>query len=219
MYKGYSKRAHPSRSRLMCGRIRTFRAWIAAGVLCVLCGSQGYCASVTLAWDPSPDPDVAGYNLAYGPSTHNYTNVVDVGNSTSFSLFGLVIGATYYMAVTAYNSLGVESPPSDEVVYTVPDGTYRPKFESGSSLNMSNGSFHLSLGADPGQEVVIQASTDLVHWVSISTNTLSGATLKYTDPGATNLIRVFRALLTGGGTSQALPIVLQIPNLPNPLGK
>src|SRR5439155_14744240 len=35
------------------------------------------------------------------PSTHNYTNVVDVGNNTSFSLFGLVIGATYFMAVTA----------------------------------------------------------------------------------------------------------------------
>ena len=68
MYKGYSKRARPSRRRLMRRRIRTFRAWIAAGVVCVLCGSQAYCASVTLAWDPSPDSDVAGYNLSYGPA-------------------------------------------------------------------------------------------------------------------------------------------------------
>ena len=212
MYKGYSKRAHPGRRRLMRRRIRTFRAWIAAGVVCVLCGSQAYCASVTLAWDPSPDSDVAGYNLSYGPSTHNYTNVVDVGDNTSFSLFGLVIGATYFMAVTAYNNLGVESPPSDEVVYTVPNRTYAPRFQIGTWLSMTNGSFNFALGTDPGQQIVVQSSTDLVHWVSISTNTASGINLNFTDPAATNLIRVFRALLLDSGISQPASIPLQLLN-------
>ena len=219
MYTAGPQSAHKiGKEEVAIGR-RKIGVWVTGLVLAFFCTSEAYCASVTVAWDPSPSPDVAGYNLSYGPSTRNYTNVLDVGQSTTFCLFGLVIGGTYCMAVTAYNNAGLESLPSDEVVYTVPDGTYGPKFESGRTLKINNGSFSFVLGADPGQEVVIQSSTDLVHWVSISTNTVSGTALNFTDPSATNLIRVFRAFLTVGGVSQPLPIVLQLPNLPNPLGK
>lgn len=207
MYTSHSKRAQRSGHPLIAGRIRAFTAWLTAGVICVLCGSQAYCASVNLAWDPSPDLDVTGYNLSYGPSSRNYTNVVDVGDNTSFSLFGLVIGATYFMAVTAYNSLGVESPPSDEIVYTVPNRTYPPRFQAGTWLSMTNGSFNFSLGADPGQQIVIQSSTDLVNWVSISTNTASDINLNFHDQAATNVIRVFRAFLLNSGISQPLDLL------------
>src|SRR5258708_4306872 len=150
MYTGFPKGAYKIRSQSLDQAIKKSSAWLAAIVLSLFCTSEAQGASGTLAWNPSPSPGVIGYNLCYGPSTHNYTNIVDVGNSTSFCLFGLVVGDTYCIAVTAYNNVGLESVPSDEVVYTVPDGEYRPKFESGSSLKISNGSFSFALGADPG---------------------------------------------------------------------
>ncbi len=156
---------------------------------------QARTASVTLGWDPSPAPQVVGYNVYYGPDTRRYTNFVDVGNETVGTVFGLMVGAAYHFAVTAYNSLGLESPPSDEIVYTLPSGTYRPKFQNNHFLQATNGSFNFTLGADPGTTVIIQSSTDLVHWVSISTNAMTNTTLRLSDPVATNLIRFFRAVV------------------------
>ena len=45
---------------------------------------------------------------------------VDVGNVTTYTVTGLADGATYYFAVTAYDSVGNESGYSNEVVYTTP---------------------------------------------------------------------------------------------------
>jgi len=151
-------------------------------------------ASVTLGWDPSPDPDVAGYNVYYGPSSHTYTNVVDAGDNTVDTIYGLVIGQTYYFAVTAYNSVNMESPPSDEIVYTVPNAVYHPKIAA-NSLNMTNGEFAFTVGFDAGQTVILQTSTDLVNWVAISTNLMSSSAFRITNAPATDLIRVFRALV------------------------
>ncbi|MGA2661952.1 MAG: hypothetical protein ABSH34_31110, partial [Verrucomicrobiota bacterium] len=36
--------------------------------------------SVTLAWGPSTDPTVVGYNLYYGGASQTYTNTVAAGN-------------------------------------------------------------------------------------------------------------------------------------------
>lgn len=76
--------------------------------------------SVMLGWDPSTDPYVVGYNLYYGPSSQNYTNLVVAGDATNTIVSGLVEGVTYYFAATAYDSLGTESPFSNEVSYTIP---------------------------------------------------------------------------------------------------
>jgi hypothetical protein len=76
--------------------------------------------SAELAWDPSPDTSVVGYNVYYGVASRTYTNVVTVGSVTNMSVHGLVEGTTYYFAVTAYNILGVESDYSAEVSYQVP---------------------------------------------------------------------------------------------------
>src|SRR5664280_2150206 len=62
--------------------------------------------SITLAWDPSPDPTVVGYNIYYCLVSRTYTNIVDVGNATNVTISGLIEGTTYYFAATAYNTLG-----------------------------------------------------------------------------------------------------------------
>jgi hypothetical protein len=76
--------------------------------------------SVTLAWDPNPEPDIAGYILYYGLSSGNYTSTTNVGNRTTNTVSGLSSGVTYYFVVTAYNTSSLESDPSTEINYTIP---------------------------------------------------------------------------------------------------
>ena len=58
-------------------------------------------SSVTLAWDPSPDPGVIGYKVYDGLASRAYTFTNNVGNATNTTLTMLLPGTTYYFAVTA----------------------------------------------------------------------------------------------------------------------
>ena len=75
---------------------------------------------ITLAWDPNPEPEVAGYKVYSGSASRTYAGGADVGNWTNCFMSGLEPGKTYYFAATAYSSTGEESDYSAEVVYTVP---------------------------------------------------------------------------------------------------
>jgi hypothetical protein len=70
---------------------------------------------ITLEWDASSGPDIAGYKIYYGTSSRNYDTVIDIGNYTSVSIADLEDNETYYFAVTAYNADGDESVYSSEV--------------------------------------------------------------------------------------------------------
>ena len=50
----------------------------------------------------------------------------------------------------------------------------------------SDGSFQAQYWATPGQTYILQASVDLLNWISVSTNTPSSAPFGWDDPGATN---------------------------------
>ncbi len=76
-------------------------------------------SSVTLAWDPSVGGGIAGYRLYQGASSRSYTNVITTGNATTATVSNLVRGATYFFAVTAYSTNGLESEYSNEITYTV----------------------------------------------------------------------------------------------------
>jgi hypothetical protein len=75
---------------------------------------------VTIMWNPNTEPDLDGYKIYYGDTSGSYPNVIDVGNTETYIVTGLLPGETYYFAATAYNTLGLESDLSDELVYTVP---------------------------------------------------------------------------------------------------
>ncbi|HHN65661.1 MAG TPA: fibronectin type III domain-containing protein, partial [Nitrospirae bacterium] len=70
--------------------------------------------TVTLSWDANTESDLAGYKVYYGTSSRNYTETIDVGNTTTYQITGLSEG-TYYFAVTAYDTSGNESDYSEEV--------------------------------------------------------------------------------------------------------
>lgn len=82
--------------------------------------SVGSGFSVTLAWDPSPDPFVAGYKLYYGNGSRSYQECLDAGTNTSIVVSNLLACTTYYFAATAYDFIGLESDFSEEVNYTTP---------------------------------------------------------------------------------------------------
>ena len=82
-------------------------------------------ASVLLEWDPSTDADLAGYRVYYQANSHAIpfqgtdalegNAPVEGGNSTTATISGLDPGTSYYFAVTAYNSAGLESVYSNIV--------------------------------------------------------------------------------------------------------
>src|SRR5271169_845445 len=80
-------------------------------IICILLSFNGsaYAAQVTLAWDPETDPNVAGYRVYYGLASDQYSNRIDVGNQTSYTVASLQDGKTYYFAATAYDRVGDES--------------------------------------------------------------------------------------------------------------
>lgn len=81
--------------------------------------SRGLAIEVTLAWDANIEPDIAGYRVYHGSESRSYSETVDVGNETT-AIIDLSIGQgeTRHFAVTAYNTFGLESDYSEEVVYT-----------------------------------------------------------------------------------------------------
>jgi len=73
--------------------------------------------TATLTWDPATS--ATGYKVYAGTSSNAYGAPVNIGNVTTFQIFSLLSGTTYYFAVTAYNSAG-ESGYSNEVSKSVP---------------------------------------------------------------------------------------------------
>jgi len=132
--------------------------------------------NVTLAWNPSATADVAGYKIYYGTSCRSYSSVVVVGNTTNATISGLVPGRTYYFAATTLDCAGNESGFSNEASYAMPVTA-----AALTSAAHSGGQFSFTVSGDTGQPYVVQASTNLLDWVSLQTN---AAPFLFTDTNA-----------------------------------
>ena len=77
-------------------------------------------ASVTLAWNPNPETDIASYQLRYGTTPGAHPNIVEAGLNTSTAVSGLAEGSTYFFVVSACNRAGLRSVPSSEISYQIP---------------------------------------------------------------------------------------------------
>lgn len=117
--------------------IRQARQWWARGL--TVLGAVGLSAfpviaaqSITLAWNPNTEPDLAGYRLYYGASPRNYTVQLPVAipdapaTNVTATVSGLTPGRTYFFAVTALTRDGLESGYSTEVRYAVPNPLVPP---------------------------------------------------------------------------------------------
>ena len=83
-------------------------------------------ASVTLTWDRNQEPDIAGYKIFYGTSSHNYTDSTTINDTAtsppqiSHTIDGLSEGMTYYFAVKAFDLAGQYSDFSSEISAAIP---------------------------------------------------------------------------------------------------
>lgn len=133
---------------------------------------------VTLAWDSSPSPAVAGYRVYLGTASGNYTTIVEVGNVTTNTVPGLTNGVTYFMAVTAYDTNGLESAFSNEI--SVVPGLTRIQVHVA-----ANRQAVLTLSGPIGHTYDIQATADLRTWTAIGNVTVgSGGSFDFTDTNA-----------------------------------
>jgi len=74
---------------------------------------------ITLEWDRSPDPDVAGYFVHVGMLPGIYHETFDV-TDPRFTYTGGLAGRTYYFAISAYVPGPIEGPLSEEISAEAP---------------------------------------------------------------------------------------------------
>jgi hypothetical protein len=149
------------------------------GCLCATVGAQ--LRSVSLAWDPNSEPDLAGYKLYYGTASGVYTHTNVLGLVTNTAVSGLSEGVTYYFAVTAFNTSGLESDFSNEVSYQVPfpEPDRVPGFQY---LTLWQGRKPNILGLQWLSVTNVPLNEYRVYWGFINTNTQARLT--------TNLLRL-----------------------------
>ncbi len=132
--------------------------------------------SATAFWSPSSDTNVVGYLIRYGFSSESCTNLLDAGAATNVTVFGLEAGSTYYFSVTAYDSSGMESEPSNEIGYIVPEAVTAPSLPI--ALQMKNdrdSGMTLEFQAPSAGIYEIQATEDFQTWATIqTTNAFAG---------------------------------------------
>ena len=94
-------------------------------LILLLSAAKVYSSQATLSWDApttnadgTPLTDLNGYSIYYGTTFNNYSQVIDVGKVTTYTVASLTDG-TYYFAVTAYDTSGNESNYSNEVSKTI----------------------------------------------------------------------------------------------------
>jgi hypothetical protein len=143
--------------------------------------------SVTLAWNPSPDTNVAGYNVYYGVASRTYTNVINAGNATNATVSGLVEGATYYFTAAAYNTLGLESDYSNETSYTASTAFARLQIRAAPARQVV-----LTVTGQIGHTYDIQATQNFTTWTVIGTVTVpAGGSLDFADTNAASFPKRF----------------------------
>jgi len=119
-----------------------------------------------LTWMPSNDPDVVRYRIYYGTESQSYVNQVTVDNTNVATISGLADGITYYLNATAITGAGIESPFSDELVYTTPSAAATLTVQP-----VSAGQFSFNVDGVEGYQYVVESSTNLLTWAAVQTNT------------------------------------------------
>jgi hypothetical protein len=170
-------------------RVR-FSALIAlCGAFCALMPRVTTAASITLAWDASPDPGIAGYKVYYGPASRAYTNTVLAGLALTVTVSNLLSGGTYFLAATAVDTNGLESDFSAEVstalVLTNQPPTLNPL--NNVSINENAGPQTVSLsGISSGS--INESQTLLVTASSSNPGLIPVPVVTYTSPNATGSV-------------------------------
>ena len=89
--------------------------------------------TITVGWNAVPE-QISGYKVYVGNQSRQYDRILDAGQVLTTQIDQLGYGQTYYVAVRAIGSTGLESEYSAEIMFTTPSG------QTGGPL-IANGSF------------------------------------------------------------------------------
>ena len=138
--------------------------------------------AVKVSWDPNKESDLSGYKIYYGTQSRQYTQVIDVGNVTEYRINNLEGGKVYYFVVTAYDTAGNESAPSEEVSAAIPADDVTPPYITNVQILARN-----SLLVVFSEKVTRASAENISNYEIIGGVRVKGALLK--DDGASvNLI-------------------------------
>jgi hypothetical protein len=137
----YLSHCFPSRSSRLCGSIAVVRLLFLAMAMSFLMGQTNcFAETVALSWDANSEPNLGGYKVYYkadssslpfdGAEALEGPSPLTVHDLTTATISGLDPARPYYFAVTAYDSIGNESPYSN--IVTVPE-TAQPVVSSSTS--------------------------------------------------------------------------------------
>jgi hypothetical protein len=145
--------------------------FILAGALFVGMSANALGASASISWEASPSSSTAGYLVYYGTSSGNYITAVLVPNktATNVTINGLTTGTKYYFAAAAYDASSDISTLSPEISGVI--GSTTSGAAAMTAPHASAGQFSFTVSGTSGSKYVVQASTNLVNWVSLQTNT------------------------------------------------
>lgn len=127
--------------------------YLAQRLLLVTClvsmGGSVEAATVTLAWDPSPDTNVSNYSVFMGTKSGSYTAAVAVGLRTTYTFTNLSDNQTYYFAVQAQSSVAGSS--FAEIAYRTPVRTPPGSEQTRNDFNRDGGYDLLWQNSSTGQ--------------------------------------------------------------------
>lgn len=187
--RGSKARPNLVRLQQLVSKMGRFCAGVAvSAIISIASAANPAPSSVTLAWDPSPDPAVTGYRVHYGVVVGQYTNSLAVGNATATTVAGLVNGVTYYFAITAYDASGVQSQFSNEISYQVAFSQLRISALPGQEVR-------LTVAGQVGHSYDIEATQDFTTWAVVGAVTAGASgSVDFIDENAASFPQRFYRL-------------------------
>lgn len=139
---------------------QTRHTLIMIAIFIALFPAEGFAASLRVSWSANTESDLAGYKVYYGTQSGSYSQNIDVGNVTSYTISSVSSGTTYYVAVSAYDTSGNESERSSEVSASVPVSDTTPPTGTmtinGGAARTTSRTVTLTLSASDSQGTVTQ---------------------------------------------------------------
>lgn len=146
---------------------------------------------VSVTWNNPPDPDIAGYTLAYGTVSGSLPPMLQLGPRTGCSLSSLPDRQNYYFSLQAVDTAGNVSGFSAEalLVYDNPATPEAPGWMSGLDTGMGGELFVWWLPSDPQDSLHTQVKYYSVNVRNVQTDesfTVSARDVKAWIPGLEN---------------------------------
>ena len=167
--------------------------------LAIVAGTASAVGAATASWDPSTEPDVAGYKLSYGTEPGVHTVVLEVGNVTTYQ-FNPPPGQRYYVVVQAYNTAGELSEKSEEVTIDIP-ATNEPD-SSVMAVRTSAPDDHASTDRPVGDHVGVNGDFDGDGRLDLATYSLSSGEWRIWTSGS----KFLTSIVTVWGTPGDVPL-------------